>query len=128
LRSPPNASGASWAFPLPEAKLLFDENLAASLVSALSDLYPDSAHVSSAGLMAARDRQIWMYAAENGLVLVTKDEDFHRLSVLHGAPPKVVWIGLGNCSTDDVARLLRARHREIVEFVEHPEATFLALG
>jgi predicted nuclease of predicted toxin-antitoxin system len=98
------------------------------LVSALSELYPDSAHVSGAGLVAAHDRQIWMYAAANGLVLVTKDEDFHRLSVLHGAPPKVVWIGLGNCSTDDVARLLRARHREIVQFVEHPEATFLALG
>jgi predicted nuclease of predicted toxin-antitoxin system len=59
---------------------------------------------------------------------VTKDEDFHRLSVLLGAPPKVIWIGLGNCSTVDVARLLRIRHREIVQFVEHPEATFLALG
>jgi predicted nuclease of predicted toxin-antitoxin system len=85
-------------------------------------------HISGAGLAAARDRQIWMYAAANGFVLVTKDEDFHRLSVLHGSPPKVVWIGLGNCSTDDVIRLLRARHREIVQFVEHPEATFLALG
>jgi predicted nuclease of predicted toxin-antitoxin system len=105
-----------------------DENLAASLVSVLSDLYPDSIHVSSAGLMAARDRQIWQYAAANGFVLVTKDEDFHRLSVLHGAPPKVVWIGLGNCPTDDVARLLWARHRDLVQFVEHPEATFLALG
>lgn len=28
-----------------------------------------------AGLVAARDRQIRMYAAENGFVLVTKDED-----------------------------------------------------
>jgi len=78
--------------------------------------------------MAARDRDIWAYASANELVLVTKDEDFHRLSVLYGAPPKVVWLGLGNCSTNDVARLLRARHREIVEFVEHPEATFLALS
>jgi predicted nuclease of predicted toxin-antitoxin system len=68
-----------------------------------------------------------MYAAANGFVLVTKDEDFHRLSVLRGAPPKVIWIGLSNCSTDDVTRLLRARHSEIVQFVEHPEATFLAL-
>jgi predicted nuclease of predicted toxin-antitoxin system len=71
------------------------------LVGALSDFYPGSVHVSGAGLAAARDRAIWMYAAANGFVLVTKDEDFHRLSVLHGAPPKVIWIGLGNCSTDD---------------------------
>ena len=24
-----------------------------------------------------------------------KDEDFHRLTVLHGPPPKVIWIRLG---------------------------------
>jgi predicted nuclease of predicted toxin-antitoxin system len=127
-RSPLSARGESWAFPLPEPRLLFDENLAGSLVTALSDLYPGSAHVSVVGLAATRDRAVWAYAAANGFVLVTKDDDFHRLSVLLGAPPKVIWIGLGNCSTADVARLLRSRHEEIAQFVEHAEATFLALG
>jgi len=61
-------------------------------------------------------------------VIVTKDEDFHRLSVLHGPPPKVIWIRLGNCSTDDVIRLLRMRHDEVEGFVEHEEASFLALA
>ena len=59
---------------------------------------------------------------------MTKDEDFHRLSVLHGPPPKVIWIRLGNCSTDEVARLLRMRHDEIETFVAHEEAAFLALA
>lgn len=98
------------------------------MVSALSDLYPGSVHVTQVGLAAARDRAIWAYAAANGFVLVTKDEDFHRLSILHGAPPKVIWIGLGNCATDEVVRLLRTRHGEISQFLEHPEATFLGLG
>ena len=79
-------------------------------------------------MAATRDRAIWTYAAANGLVLVTKDEDFQRLSLLQGAPPRVIWIGLGNCSTGDVARLLRSRHDDIVQFFEHSEATFLALG
>lgn len=127
-RSPLNASDGSSAFPLPDAKLLLDENLAVALVSALADLYPGSAHVTQVGLAATRDRAIWAYAAANGFVLVTKDEDFHRLSILYGAPPKVIWIGLGNCATDEVARLLRARRGEIVQFLEHPEATFLGLG
>lgn len=93
----------------------------------LSDLYPDSAHVQTVGLAAARDRAIWTFAAANSFVLVSRDEDFHRMSVLLGAPPKVIWIGLGNCSTADVADLLRARHGDILRFIEHPEATFLAL-
>ena len=61
-------------------------------------------------------------------VLVSKDEDFHRLSVLFGAPPKVISIRLGNCSTDDVLRLLRASHDVIGAFLQHEEAAFLALA
>jgi len=86
--------------------LLFGENLAARLVQALADLYPGSAHVSDVALAPAPDRAIW-----------TQDEDFHRLSVLHGPPPKVIWVRLGNCSTDDVIRLLQARREEIDAFL-----------
>ena len=69
-----------------------------------ADLYPGSVHVSEVGLAASPDRAIWAHARDHGLVIVTKDENFHRLSVLLGPPPKVM---LGNCSTDDVVRLLQ---------------------
>jgi len=60
---------------------------------------------------------------------VTKDENFHRLSVLLGPPPKVIWVRLGNCSTDDVIRLLLQVRREAIEgFMAHEEAAFLALA
>jgi predicted nuclease of predicted toxin-antitoxin system len=109
-------------------QLLFDENLSAILVRRLTDVYPGSAHVEDLGLMGAADRVIWAQAASEGFVLVTKDEDFHRLSVLLGPPPKVIWIRLGNCTTADVARLLRVRYDQVVRFVESEEMAFLALG
>jgi predicted nuclease of predicted toxin-antitoxin system len=40
----------------------------------------------------------------------------------------VIWIRLGNCSTDDVIRLLRMRREEIQQFVAQEEAAFLALA
>jgi predicted nuclease of predicted toxin-antitoxin system len=40
----------------------------------------------------------------------------------------VIWIRLGNCSTDDVIRLPRVRRVEIEAFVAHGEAAFLALA
>jgi len=79
-------------------------------------------------LAPAPDRAIWTHARDHGLVIVSKDEDFHRLSVLHGPPRNVIWIRLGNCSTDDVIRLLRMRRDEIEGFVEHEDASFLALA
>ena len=48
--------------------------------------------------------------------------------MLRGPPPKVIWVRLGNCTTADVARLLRFRHQQIEAFVAHPDAAFLALG
>jgi predicted nuclease of predicted toxin-antitoxin system len=109
-------------------KLLFDENLAVRLADDLADLHPGSTHVLSVGLRGAGDRAIWSRAGAEGFALVTKDEDFHRLSVLLGSPPKVIWIRLGNCATADVARLLRFRADEVRAFVGHAEAAFLALG
>jgi predicted nuclease of predicted toxin-antitoxin system len=109
-------------------RFLFDENLAARLVEALAETYPGSVHVGHVGLMGAPDRAIWQHAQENGFVIISKDEDFHRLSIFHGPPPKVIWIRLGNCSTDDVIRLLKERRTDIAAFLAHQEAGFLALA
>ena len=40
--------------------------------------------------------------------------------------PKVVWVRLGNCTTDDVVGLLELRHRRLLEFDDQPEVAFLA--
>jgi predicted nuclease of predicted toxin-antitoxin system len=109
-------------------RLLFDENLAARLVHVLADVYPESQHVEKALGRGATDDAIWAYARSSGLLLVTKDEDFERLSVWRGAPPRVVWIRTGNGSTSDVADLLRRNRDLIADFLAHEEATFLALG
>jgi predicted nuclease of predicted toxin-antitoxin system len=109
-------------------RLLFDEQLSEELVTALQELFPESLHVRGLGRGGAADPVVWQLAAEHGCVLVTKDEDFHRLSVLRGAPPKVVWLRLGNCATADIARLLRDRVDDVRRFEAQAEVTFLELG
>jgi len=109
-------------------RLLFDEQLSEELVMVLVDLFPGSLHVRSLGAGGAADSSVWQLARDHACVLVTKDEDFHRLSVLRGAPPKVVWLRIGNCTTSDIARLLRHRVDDLRSFDAHGEATFLELG
>ena len=109
-------------------RLLFDEQLSEALVTALRDLFPDSLHVRLLGKGGAGDPAIWQLAREYGCMLVTKDEDFHRLSVLHGAPPKIVWLRVGNCTTVDIAQLLRNRVDDLRRFETQAEVTFLELG
>jgi predicted nuclease of predicted toxin-antitoxin system len=109
-------------------RLLFDEQLSEALVTLLHDLFPGSLHVRLLGASGSADTTVWHLAVEHECLLVTKDEDFHRLSVIRGAPPKVVWLRLGNSATLDVARLLRAHQDELRQFGEQDEATFLELG
>lgn len=92
-------------------KLLIDQNLAPRLVDALDHLFPGSQHVRTVGLSRADDLTVWEYAKQHRFTIVSKDADFHQLSFVHDAPPKVVWVCLGNCTTGDVVRLLELHHR-----------------
>ena len=109
-------------------KLLLDENLAPRLAADLDDLFPGSTHVRSVGLLGALDLTIWEYARREGFAIVSRDWDFQQLSYLHGAPPKVVWIRRGNCSTSDVHELLRSSARVVHDFGGDEAASLLILS
>jgi predicted nuclease of predicted toxin-antitoxin system len=108
-------------------KLLFDHNLSVQLVRHLRDLFPDASHVALLGLDRAGDSHVWQFAREHGYVIVTKDADFHDLSVQRGAPPKIVWLRIGNCTTAEIVRLLRAHANVIRGFMAEEESTVLTL-
>jgi len=97
-------------------KLLFDENLSFRLPRELGDLFPESLHVEDVGLDQSDDEAIRRYAVGHGFAIVTKDADFAEYCLVKGAPPKVVWIRRGNCSTATVESLLRVHREEIDEF------------
>lgn len=109
-------------------RLLFDQNLSHQLVRRLTDLFPESAHVRDVGLRSGDDTKVWAYARSNDFVIVSKDDDFHHLSFTRGAPPKVIGIQLGNCSTTAIEQLIRQRHRAIVAFGLDPTAAYLPLA
>ena len=108
-------------------RLLFDENLPPRLVPRLADLYPASVHVRDVGLKNVPDEVVWQYAQSNGLVIVSKDSDFHHRSLLFGFPPKVIWLRRGNCSVQEIEMILRGYQAEIELFGEDTEGAFLVL-
>lgn len=97
-------------------KLLLDENLPPALAVALAPTYPGTVHVHDCGFGAAADSSIWDHAKQGGYVIATKDSDFEELSVLQGAPPKVIWLRTGNCTTADLVQLFARWEKEIEAF------------
>ncbi len=84
----------------------------------LADLFPNSIHVKTIGLDIATDTELWDYARDNNYFIVSKDIDFRNRSVIHGFPPKVIWIRIGNCSTSVIEQNLRQHFADIKEFAK----------
>ena len=98
-------------------KLLLDANLSSALIPAILDIYPSSTHVFTHGDIASDDAAIWHLAKREDFIIVTKDVDFLDLSLLHGAPPKVVLLRTGNVPTKAIEVLLRAQVERIARFI-----------
>ena len=89
---------------------------------------PGSVHVREIGLAGAPDTALWDLAADRGLALDTRDADFVALSTVRAAPPKVIWLDIGNAATAATAKILQANLHGIDPFMVDPEAAFRALG
>lgn len=108
-------------------KLLFDQNLSPRLVTLLADLFPDSNHVYLLGLDQVLDEEVWNYAKENDFIVVSKDADFSEISMLHGHPPKLIWLRLGNCTTNQIHQLLRSNYQSIEQMNLDPDLAIVSL-
>lgn len=108
-------------------KLLVDQNLSCNLVGRLRDYFPDSAHVTTLGLETATDKDVWDHAGEHGYTIVSKDSDFRQLAFLHGPPPKVIWLRVGNVTTATVLKVLIDHYEAIEAFENAAEEALLVL-
>lgn len=109
-------------------KLLFDQNLSHKLPTLLAIPFPGSKHVREYDLQNGEDKPIWDLAARDGFTIVTKDDDFLQLSAVHGAPPKLVLLRIGNASTQDVVALLLANVGAMRSFGSQDKPALLVLA
>jgi predicted nuclease of predicted toxin-antitoxin system len=63
----------------------------------------------------------------NGFTIVTKDDDFRQRSFLSGAPPKIVWLSIGNAGTPRIAQLLVDNSQMIEAFFRDANDSLLIL-
>ena len=102
-------------------KLLFDQNISFRLSKQISDYYPQAKQIKQVGLENCGDSEIWEYARKNNYVIVTFDSDFYDLSVIEGIPPKIIWLRIGNTSTQNIAKVLIDNLDLIQDFIQSPD-------
>ncbi len=108
-------------------KLLLDENLSDRIIDKIIDLYPDSQHVKTLGLINTDDAIIWEFAKMNSFVIISKDSDFHQRSLLYGHPPKFIYLRIGNSPTSKIVQILRDNLDTITQFDSSDMESILVL-
>ncbi len=109
-------------------RLLFNNNLSHRLIAELADIYPNSLHVRDIGPEDAADTDIWDYAREHGLVIVTQDRDYREMSRVCGQPSKLVFITLRNCPTARVAALFSQHKADLISLEREDDKAVLEAG
>lgn len=101
-------------------KVLIDQNISHRIIPFLAEYFDTLTHVREIGLMNSDDYQIFMYARETKYdAILTLDEDFQHHILIHNAPPKVIWLRVGNCSTKHLANVIIQNIGDINTFVHN---------
>jgi predicted nuclease of predicted toxin-antitoxin system len=109
-------------------RVLIDENLSERLLPPLGDLISELLHVRTLGLAGASDARVWELARQRQCdPLLTTDGDFVGHSLMHGAPPKVVYLARQDARTATVAARIRAGIGVIRLLVASDEVTYVVL-
>ena len=101
-------------------KLLLDQNISFRISNKIQDIFPGSKQVRDLGLENSKDSVLWSFAKENGFSIVTFDGDFYDLGLIKGSSPKVIWLRLGNTSTQNIEKVLRENFELIKTFLTDP--------
>ena len=91
-----------------DVEVWIDAQLSPSLAPWIEDeLGFQSRSVGRLGLRDATDEDIFAAARRARAVVLTKDADFERLLSVHGPPPQVIRLTMGNTSNRHLRRVLR---------------------
>ena len=77
-------------------RFIIDAHLPSSIAQIFKELGHEAVHTSELPLgNATKDGDIIVVAGRDGIV-VSKDDDFYQSFLLHGKPPKLVHVKVGN--------------------------------
>ncbi len=103
---------------------LVDHQLPAALAAYLRHRGHDCSHVADLGLSEAADTVVWERAEREGMVLVSKDEDFLILLSRPGSTGQLVWVRVGNCRNAALLAAFDRVHDAMVAAVASGQRVF----
>ena len=96
-------------------KFIVDAQLPPALARFLTAKGESAIHVMDKQMMESSDSEIWDLALQEGLIIITKDEDFQMRASVSTHFPTIIWVRLGNSSKKAILRFFEEKW-ELVKF------------
>ena len=85
-------------------------------------------HVKTLDWLNDSDHIIFKKAKHDAFdAILTLDEDFEKILLLFGIPPKIIRLRIGNASTQQIADILIRNIENIQSFLTNPETELLEI-
>ncbi len=102
-----------------EECILIDAQLSPSLAKWITDKFNYSCYsLHFLGFQNFTDEEIFLEARKMNARILTKDIDFLELQKRLGAPPKVIWVRIGNTSNKAMKEALSAQLIDAMEILK----------
>ncbi len=66
-----------------------------------------------------KDEEIWNYAIENDLVILTKDTDFYNRFMTSNKSPRIIYLKIGNMTLNDMYIFFQSYWHSIVSLLDN---------
>jgi predicted nuclease of predicted toxin-antitoxin system len=108
--------------------LLVDANISWRIVKILDSYFAKIVHAKDINVsQPAKDIEIWNYCKDNDFTIITHDEDFEKILMSKGCPPKVIILKTFNKNTLELANLIISKKEEIENFNSNIELMILEI-
>ena len=100
-------------------KFIIDAQLPLALARFMAEKSEYAVHVMDLLMMESPDSAIWDLVLKDGLVIITKDEDFQMRASVSQQFPKIIWVRIGNCSKKTLLDFFEKEWGEIESLLEN---------
>ncbi len=108
--------------------LLFDANISWRIIKILNSYFPNIKHAKDIEIVQpAKDIDIWSFCKHNNYTIITHDDDFEKIVLTKGSPPKAIILKTFNKNTLELSNLIINKKQEIEDFILNKEQSILEI-
>lgn len=108
--------------------ILIDANISWRIIKILNNYFTNVIHSRDLDVVQpAKDLEIWSFCNKNNYTIITHDDDFEKIILIKGSPPKVIILKTYNKNTLEISNIIFNKKLVIENFILNADQSILEI-